>query len=311
MITCRLLRPLSAALVSVAAGLPALADHEVEILVVTDSAFTAATAGDPETRALELVLGADSLFLQSATAPFVLTPIEVLVQSGGDPWPVSTVPGGDVDYVALLEDFSSWVASAVVTEHDWAVLLSGLVFDGAVPLYSYTGTVCTPLATAVVSILTSGAFDRASIAHALGHGLGGCHDPPAPRLMCPSLETIPGFDPETGEPCLGAIMSASIDVSDPPTHFSLCSEVDFREWLNGPLAPDCLEDLDRIFRDGFESGSTDAWLPGAGSRLEHLADQGWRTISSRFPTARASTTRHSGLAMSSTTCSSFPARFSW
>ena len=81
------------------------------------------------------------------------------------------------------------------------------------------------------------AFDASVVAHALGHVLGMCHDPPDRDASCPGL---PGID-NPGTDCAQRIMAATPVPSAPYTEFSTCSASDLDSFLEGVMPdPGCL-----------------------------------------------------------------------
>jgi hypothetical protein len=154
-------------------------------------------------------------------------------------------PGGTVSYKDLLEQFAAWRAVSLLhspaTMNDAAILLTDLDDSDRSTEIAFLGQMCN--STRAVAVVKTGhtlAFDSASIAHAIGHLVGMCHDPPADRGSgSPACPTLPATLAQ-GSTCYGRVMAESRVPGDPPESFSGCSASDFNEWarMNAP-SPIC------------------------------------------------------------------------
>jgi hypothetical protein len=156
--------------------------------------------------------------------------------------PLKTLKGGDGLDAALIA-FGAYLAASPPGSHpahDAAILITGREsFKGPAVEATCIGGMCDPVVSvAVVQATSTLAFDSQTIAHALGHLLGMCHDPPAsrPTWVCPGLSDV-------SEPdliCGGRIMAAAPSLSSPATQFSRCSQVDLEGFLSEVPSPSCL-----------------------------------------------------------------------
>ena len=140
----------------------------------------------------------------------------------------------EIFFPGLLANFAAYRKDNL-SKNDAAILLThkrGM--EGVVSL-SNTWMMCSPdMSAAVVSVNVTRAFDAASIAHALGHLLGMCHDPPATRPDgTPGCRKLAAD--ENASTCGNGIMAATANANAPPDRFSVCSARDLDDFIDNRL----------------------------------------------------------------------------
>jgi hypothetical protein len=229
-------------------GRAALQVQYVELLVVNDYSRFAALGIDTEQDTgdlINLVNGylANSANLQGTTVQVILVGQRTLVTQASDLTYVVNGRGEihNADALATFADYQN-DPSQLLPAHDLAMLLTRRSSDDGSLERAYLGQICNPAASAaVVHTGYSLAFDASNIAHALGHNLGMCHDPPAIRASGnPGCPTLPSIYSSSGA-CSNFIMSESRDPTAANDRFSPCSSNDLTDFVtNRAPVPNCL-----------------------------------------------------------------------
>lgn len=154
--------------------------------------------------------------------------VGTIVNEGGDPWSPVPAGGGSVRPDDLLFDFSDWAATNLLTDHDAALLLSGLDFSGTTIGLAFFDTICTDRSHAIVQTGLSTEADAVTIDHEIGHLLSMQHD---------------GVN---GCSSSGFVMTPGFDLSMLPSRFSPCSAWEYQDLVDSAGAP-CLSDLPSQF----------------------------------------------------------------
>ncbi len=198
----------------------------LEVVVVADHAlFVREGLG---TQALIDTLFARVAQIYATELGLSVSVIGTIVNEQGDPWSPVPAGGGSVRADDLLFDFSDWARANLSGAHDAAVLLSGLDFSGTTIGLAFLDTICTDRSHAIVQTGLTDAADAVTIAHEIGHLLSMQHD---------------GANGCSGS---GFLMTPSFDLSQLPSRFSLCSELEYQDLLGSGGAP-CLADLPSQF----------------------------------------------------------------
>ena len=150
-----------------------------------------------------------------------------------------------LDYGTALADFAAYQAALQdLHPHDLAILLTHrpAQVDGkvepAILEAANRGSACSRETGAAIAYTGhSLAFDASVVAHALGHVLGMCHDPPDRDASCPGLSAVEN----PAASCAQWIMAPTSDPSAPYTEFSACSASDLDTFLESVMPdPSCL-----------------------------------------------------------------------
>ncbi|MEI6223782.1 MAG: M12 family metallo-peptidase [Deltaproteobacteria bacterium] len=222
----------------------------VELTVVNDYSRYQDLGINTETDTGDLINRVNVLFASSTEftryAPQILLVSQrTITSSMVDPLRlVDLDTSGNVIFSDALSRFAAYRSDQLALPphaSDAAILLTHRPGSGGTISLAYTWQVCNPVASAaVVQVNFTDSFDASSVAHALGHLLGMCHDPPATRASgSPGCRTLAVA--ETGATCANRIMSASSDPSAPNDRFSACSAGDLNDFVDNRIGiPNCL-----------------------------------------------------------------------
>ncbi|XP_065834617.1 zinc metalloproteinase-disintegrin-like 8 [Oscarella lobularis] len=186
----------------------------VELLLVNDNRrFTAlGSVAAVESQTVQIANIADENYRRQLNTRVVL--VGVITWNNGDQIEVSSLAGTTL---ARFAEYRRTVLSQTVP-NDVAHLLTQVDLAGSVGV-AYQGGTCTAFGAAgVVQFLVSVGATGLTLTHALGHNLGMLHGDFRPCDICFN-DTI------------GCIMAASFNPNRPPTEFSLCSELDYLNYL--------------------------------------------------------------------------------
>jgi hypothetical protein len=214
----RLPAPAASALPSAAAL--AAANKYIELVLVTDGAYSAAAGTSAGANALLVANAADVLYRNGDLGMTIGVAVrKVVVLTGTMPYTWDLAAPGQVSSSSLLSNFTAWAATNTRTKvADSRFLLSGLTFDSPVIGLAYVGAMCTPSAAGIVqATFSSAAVHGLTLAHELGHNLGMQHD-----------------NGSAGCPTSGYIMAPAncTTCSTPVTHWSTCSKTYLSTWLS-------------------------------------------------------------------------------
>jgi hypothetical protein len=159
----------------------------------------------------------------------------------GIPHDATTGMATPLEALQMFADYQYAKLSSSAYAHDAALLLFERPEVEGRGTLAYTWQVCDEkLGAAVVRTGGSSSYDASLIAHALGHNLGMCHDPPATRSGgSPGCRTL--TTGESASTCAGHIMSATSSPTEIPTRFSTCSAGDLDDFIDNRIGvPNCL-----------------------------------------------------------------------
>lgn len=222
--------------------------HYPEILIVNDHSRFLALGNMTETDTSEVMNLVDAYYAGSTVLAnnqarpllvgqsTMVTADEAFLQS-------AVVAGtGLLNFETALPGFATYqMGLAGSLEHDVAILLTHRPSVlSSIVLVSYVGTACVPsLSAAIVNVShSSKSFNASLVAHALGHLLGMCHDPPGDRSKCAPLPSTAAY---TADACANRIMAVASNPVAPSSEFSTCSAHDFDDYVTNQLpSPNCL-----------------------------------------------------------------------
>ena len=222
----------------------------VEVTVVNDYSRYQDLGANTEKDTGDIINMVNAFFSRSSeftryVPQIILVGQRTITSAESDPLDgVSVDSDGDVVFTDALYRFAGYRSAQLASPpyaNDAAILLTHRHGSGATVSLAYTWQVCSPVGSAaVVEVNHTLPFDASSVAHALGHLLGMCHDPPATR---------PGGNPgcralaadEAGSTCVNRIMAASSSPSAVNDRFSQCSAGDLNDFVDNRMGiPNCL-----------------------------------------------------------------------
>lgn len=149
-------------------------------------------------------------------------------------------------HTQLFAAFGDYVRDNGIPFHGAAHLLSGRVFDGSVIGYAAVDALCLPARGYGINQMTyPGAGNAVLLAHELGHNFGLRHDDEVSLAIGLTSAFV------TQHCAHNFIMRRSLNITDPATGFSPCSQVWFDHM--SATSAQCLVPVDLLFADGFEA----------------------------------------------------------